>query len=177
MQRPTSVTVFGILNIVFACFGVFGVLASIAMFYMPANSNNPVIKIMQENPHYALFMKVSIPLGILTSIALLMAGIGLLSLKNWGRVLSIVYAVYAVVFGIIGMVMNWLFLLRPMLAQASQQQGPEAASAIGGAIGGSVGGCLGLIYPILLLIFMFRPNVVAAFQGGQTPNPPRPPGL
>src|SRR3954464_13258622 len=153
MQRPTSVSVFGILNLVFACFGVIGVFASIAMFYMPNSSNNPVVKIMQDNPSYAAFLKISIPLGILSCGALLAAGIGLLMLKNWGRLLSIGYAVYAILFGLVGMVANFLFVVRPLLDQASQKQGPEAAGAIGGAIGGSVGGCFGLVYPILLLIF------------------------
>ena len=34
MQRPTTVTVFAILNIVFAVIGVVGVLATLAMFSM-----------------------------------------------------------------------------------------------------------------------------------------------
>ena len=172
MQRPTSVTVFGILNIAFACFGVLGILASIALFNLPASSGNPVVKIMQDNPTYAAFMKISILLGIFSSLAMLAAGIGLLMLKGWGRYLSIGYAIYAILFGIVGVVMNFLFLVRPLLERASQQQGPEAAGAIGGAIGGSFGGCFGLIYPILLLIFMLRPRVVAAFQ--QPPYPQNP---
>ena len=148
---------------VFAVFGVLGTVASIALFMMPDQTNNPVIKIMQENPAYAAWLKVCIPLGLLSCAALLAAGIGLMFLKPWARKLSIGYAIYAIAFGILGMVMNFLFLVRPMLEHAREQQGPEAAGAIGGAIGGSVGGCFGLVYPILLLIFMFRPKVVAAF--------------
>jgi hypothetical protein len=169
MQRPTSVTVFGILNIVFAVFGVFGLIASIALFFVPAGSNNPVIKIMHENPAYASWLKICIPLGLLSCAALLAAGIGLLCLKSWARRLSIAYAIYAIVFGILGTVVNFMFLTRPMIEQAQQQHGPEAAGAIGGVIGGTIGGCFSLIYPVLLLIFMLRPKVVAAFQ------PPRPP--
>jgi hypothetical protein len=52
----------------------------------------------------------------------------------------------------------------PLLQQASEMSGPEQAGVMGGAIGGVMGGCFGLIYPILLLFFMMRPNVVAAFQ-------------
>jgi hypothetical protein len=170
MQRPTSVTVFGILNIVFAAFGIFGLIASIALFFMPGNSNNPVIKIMNENAAYAMWLKVCIPLGVLSCAALLAAGIGLLRLKSWARKLSIGYAIYAIVFGIIGMVVNFIFLIEPMLKEAQNQQGPEAAGAIGGAIGGSFGGCFGMIYPVLLLIFMMRPTVVAAFQPSAPPQ-------
>ena len=164
MQRPTSVTVFGILNIVFAAFGVLGLIAAIALFFLPADSNNPVIKIMHENAAYALWLKVCIPLGVLSCSALLAAGIGLLRLKSWARKLSIGYAIYAIVFGLVGMVVNFVVLIEPMIKQAQNQQGPEAAGAIGGAIGGSLGGCFGLIYPVVLLIFMLRPAVAAAFQ-------------
>jgi len=174
MRRPTSVNVFGILNIVFACYGVIGIIASIALFYSAAGSNNPVVKIMQESPTYSAFLKLSIPLGILSSLTLLASGIGLLLLKGWARYLSIGYAIYAIIFGLVGAVMNFVYLMRPMLEQASHQQGPEAAGAIGGAIGGTVGGCFALIYPILLLIFMFRSNVVAAFQPAPTYGAPPP---
>ena len=171
MQRPASVNVLGILNIVFAGFGVLGLMTSIVMFYLPGNSTNPVIKMMLENPTYAAWLKLCIPLGLLSCLALLAAGIGLLRLRSWARTLSIAYAIYAIVFGLVGTVVNFLFLVRPFLEQGRQQQGPEAMGAIGGAIGGVIGGCFGLIYPVVLLIFMLRPKVAAAF------HPPAPPQL
>jgi len=151
--------------------GVIGLFASIALFFAPADSNNPVIKIMHENPAYAAWLKFCIPLGLLACAALLAAGIGLLCLKSWARKLSIAYAIYAILFGILGMVINFFFLVRPMIEQAQQKSGTEAAGAIGAAVGGSFGGCIGLIYPVLLLIFMLSPKVAAAFQ------PPPPPQM
>jgi len=139
-------------------------MMSVAIFSMPANSTNPVIRIVQENPTYGAWLKIGIFLGGLTCIALLAAGIGLLRLKPWGRVLSIAYAIFAIVYGIAGTAMNMVFVTQPLIHEAQQQSGPESAAAIGGAIGGSIGGCFGLIYPILLLIFMTRPKIVAAFQ-------------
>jgi hypothetical protein len=171
MQRPTSVTVFGILNIAFAVLGAFGLIFTLALFSLQTDTNNPVVKLIHENPTYAAWMKVSICLGVPSCLALLAAGIGLLCMKSWARILSIIYAIYAIVFGIAGTVANFFFMVRPMLEQAQQQQGPEAAAAIGGAIGGTIGGCFGLIYPVLLLIFMTRPKVVAAFR------PPAPPQM
>ena len=171
MERPGSVTAFGILNIVFAVFGFFGLLGTMALFSITGTSNNPVVKIVREIPAYAAWLKLTIPLGLLTCGVLLAAGIGLLRLENWGRKLSIGYAIYAIVFSILGLVMNFIFLFGPLLEEASKKHGPEAAGAIGGAVGGSVGGFFGLIYPILLLVFMMRPKVVAAF------NPPSPPPL
>ena len=117
-------------------------------------------------------MKISIVLGLLVSLALLAAGIGLLMLKPWARIVSILYAIYSIVMLIVGSVVNYFFLIQPLLQQAQQKQGPEAAGAVGGAIGGMFGSCFGLIYPVLLLIFMLRPNIKAAF--GQTDAPTRP---
>jgi hypothetical protein len=171
MQRPTVVTVFGILNIVFAALGVFGVLAAVMLFTaVGANSNNPVIQIIHDNPAYAAWMKVSIVLGVVASAALLAAGIGLLKLQPWARTLSIAYAVYAMAMVLVNTVVNFIFVTRPMLEQAHNAQGPEAMGAAGAAIGGVVGGCFGLVYPILLLIFMMRANVVAAFRPSAIPN-------
>jgi hypothetical protein len=41
MQRPTSVTVFGILNIVFAVFGFCGVLGIVAVFTAAFRQQSP----------------------------------------------------------------------------------------------------------------------------------------
>ena len=172
MQRPTSVTVFGILNIVFAALGVFGVIGSAVLLFAVGSSENPVVRIAGENPAYAAWLKLGIPLGLLSCVALLAAGIGLLRLKSWGRQLSIAYAFYAVVMGVASTVLNFFLLVRPLLEEAGQQQGPEAAGAIGGAVGSTVGGCFGLVYPVLLLIFMFRPAVATAFRPVTPPSPP-----
>ena len=172
MERPGSVTTFGILNIAFAVLGVFGLLATFALFSMTSTSSNPVVKIIRENPALATWLNLTIPLGLLSSGVQLVAGIGLLRLENWGRKLSIGYAIYGIVFSILGLVMNFIFMLGPLLEEASKKQGPEAAGAFGGAVGGSIGGCFGLIYPILLLVFMTRPRIVAAFHLASPPPLP-----
>ena len=180
MQRPTPVTVFGILNIGFAALGIFGVLASLMLFTaFAANSNNPVVQLIQDNPTYAAWMKVSIVLGVLVAVALLVAGIGLLMLKPWARIVSIAYAIYSCVMIPVNTVVNYVFVLHPLLQQAQGKPAPEAAGAIGGLVGGIIGSCFGLVYPIFLLIFMLRPNVVAAFRpptpgAGQPPPIPHP---
>jgi hypothetical protein len=167
MQRPTSVTVFGILNIVFAAFGIFGMLATLVLFLPHSGaSHNPVIQLIQDSPAYAAWLEFSMAIGAVAAMALLAAGIGLLLLKPWARIVSIIYAIYAIVMTIVGTVVNYFLMVRPLLEQAQQQHGTAAAGAIGGAVGGAIGGCFGLIYPILLLVFMHRANVVAAFGGG-----------
>jgi hypothetical protein len=170
MQRPTSVTVFGILNIVFAVFGFLGVIANVFLMFVKPNAfgPNPAVKMIEDNANWAAWMKLSIPLGMLSCGLLLAAGIGLLMLKEWGRKLSLVYGIYAIVMALVNMAVSYVFLIRPLMEQAARQKGPEAAGAIGGAIGGGIGGCIALVYPVLLLIFMTRSNVKAAFLGSAT---------
>src|SRR5436309_11142195 len=121
MQRPTSVTVFGVLNIVFGVIGVFSLFGTVALFFMSAESStNPVIKIMASSPAYATWLKLTIPLGLLGAVANIAAGIGLLKLKEWGRKLSIAYGVFALVMGVVGIVVNFIYLVGPLLEQAQQ---------------------------------------------------------
>ena len=173
MQRPTSVTVFGVLNIVFGALGFVAItFSAITLMAVSAGStNNPVLEVMRNSPGYALWMKMTIPLGVLASGVSIAAGIGLLKLKSWGRSLSIGYGIYSIVAGVLGVMLSFVFVMQPLIQQASQKSGPEAAALIGGAIGGTIGGCFGMIYPVLLLIFMFHPKVVAAFRPPAEPGP------
>lgn len=159
-SRPASLIVFGILNILFGVLGLCGTAGSSAMFLveMPRDPAlpNPMLELLDSNPSYRLFLQVSIALGGLASLALLAAGIGLLLAKAWGRTLSVGYAWYAIVAAIVGMVVNWVYVLQPMLAAVKADPGPAAAGALGGAVGGMVGGLFGLAYPIVLLVFMNR---------------------
>ena len=169
MQRPVSVTIFGILNFVFAAFGVVGLMASFALLSVPADPNNPVVKLLQHNASYAVWLKFCILLGLLSCVALLAAGAGLLSLKPWGRTLSMAYAIYAIVFALMAMGINLFLMIQPLFEQAPPHQEFAVALSVGGPLSGTLGGCFGLIYPIILLAFMLRPTVTAAFR------PPLPP--
>jgi len=90
-NRPTSVTVFGILNIVFAGFSLFAVFATITLFSMEVSSNNPVVKLLHENRALAFWLRVSILLGLVNCLVLVVSGLGLLFVKPWARVLAIAY--------------------------------------------------------------------------------------
>jgi len=169
--------VFGILNLVFACLGLcglcFGLIPLLGMQAIPDLPPNPVFELMQQNQAYYVFTMVTMALGFVATVVLGLAGIGLLNMRPWGRQLSIVYAVYAIVAGIVGMIANWVWLIGPLMERANAAgAGPERAGAIGGIIGGAFGGCIGLIYPVLLLIFMMRPNVVEAFRAQQRTDMP-----
>jgi hypothetical protein len=166
-QRPTSLLVFGILNIVFGVIGLCGTAASSAMFFvdLPRDPTmpNPALDLIESDATYRLFLQTMIVLGCLAALALIVGGIGLLLVKAWGRTLSIGYAWYAIVGAVAGMIVQWVYIVQPMLAQAQgQDEGLGRAAAAVGAVSGLVGGCLSMIYPVVLLIFMYRPAVRAA---------------
>ncbi len=83
MNRPTSVTVFGILNLLFAVLGLVGAFISALMFLLPQPQGlkNPMLDLIHKNDAYATFAKVSMIVGVAAAIVLALAGAGLLLMK------------------------------------------------------------------------------------------------
>jgi hypothetical protein len=166
-ERPISVTIFGILNIGFALFGLFGLLVSKAFLSQASNMpGNSIMTRLNSDPMYAGWMKIATPIGGVVSVILLAAGIGLLMMKNWARIASIGYGIYGIIgAGIGGMIMFKVFL--PLLGQNSG--GPQGIVVIITIVASIIGVVIGAAYPILLIIFMTRPKIVAAFCAAQPP--------
>lgn len=173
MHRPTSVTVFGILNLVFAALGLCGVAFAVMGLAVIANMPeaadmppNPQLDALQH-PGYQAFTYANIGLGFLATIVLAIAGIGLLKLKSWGRSLSLGYAAYSIVMLIVGLVVSYIFIIQPAVALAEQGDDPQhQQQMVVQLVTFTAQGCFGFIYPFLLAFFMFRPNVKAAFGAG-----------
>jgi len=162
---PAAIKVFGILNLVFAAFGLFGSCFGLLPLFMDMNTANPVFDMMEENQFYRSYTIFSLGLGFVMVLILAGGGIGLLQNRTWGRSLSMVYAISAIVAGLVGMVITYLYLVQPLMEKAAEMApGPEKAGMQGGAIGGMFGGCFGLIYPIVLLVFMTRPRIAQALR-------------
>jgi hypothetical protein len=171
MNRPTSVTVFGILNIVFSVWGLFGVLFSalvMALGSAPGTFGGPAVAAMQSHPVLRVWTIASLPLGLMAAIVLFAAGIGLLLLKPWARVASIGYGIYAIIMAIAGIVLN-VTITVPLMMQTSVAGPGGEIAAVAGMVGAVFGGLISLIYPTLLIIFMTRQNVVDAFRAGTEP--------
>lgn len=162
--KPVTLTVFGILNLVFAIMGLCGVgvfLLQLALVEMPAQADNPILD-LSNRPAYRMFTMVHMSAGAIATIVLLIGGVGLLQGKPYGRKFSIGWAIYAIVAAIVATVFTSILLTMPMIEQANTMpEGPEKIGLIGGAVGASVGGVCGIIYPIVLLIFMMRGPIVS----------------
>lgn len=142
-QRPTSVTVFGILNIIFGSLGLICTpVGLVAIFVMP-NAMNPAGGALA-------WLLLSLAIGFACTILLLTVGIGLLYLKAWARIWCLGYGWFAIGWGIIGMVVN--IGLSISGADGYNQDTP-------GMIGGLCGGLIGFVYPILLVVYMRSSNV------------------
>jgi hypothetical protein len=149
IEKPTSVTVFGILNIVFGSLGL--LCTPIGIFGIVITGET-----MEIVAGYKIFLLVSSFIGIGFAAWLLTLGIGLLKLRSWARRGSCIYAWIAIVWGIAGLILN---ILAVSLGWMVSPQGQ-----LPGLLGGMCGGIGGLIYPVLLLIFMQTAKVKQAFQ-------------
>jgi hypothetical protein len=147
-EKPTSVMVFGILNIVFGGMGLLCMPFNLFWLVLP---NRMIVMV----PAYRVILLVSSIVGIGFSAWLLSLGIGLLKMKSWGRRGSVIYSIIVIVWGIIGIILNILAL------HFGWMNVPEGG--LPGYIGGMCGGAVGMIYPVLLLIFMQTSKVKGAF--------------
>jgi hypothetical protein len=171
MQRPVAVTIFGILNIGFGAMGLLGAFMSGMFENMGAMASNPQLnsivafmETLHKDPGYILWQKISMPLEIAACLILMAAGVGLLRLKSWGRLTSIGYAVYKILFSIIVVFVLYHALHGLLEETLRQASGPvRAALMVGTPLVGGVALVLSLAYPALLLFFLTRPKIVAAF--------------
>ena len=153
--RPNSIMVLGILNLVFAAWGVFGALFFFAISFGLTNIREDLF----HNQGLFVYTIVAQILGLCAALALGLSGIGLLMGKSWGRIVAILYSAYAIVAVLVSLVVTFVFVVGPMLGQLDELAGPEQFGAWGGLVGTVIGGVVGLIYPILLWYMMSRENV------------------
>jgi hypothetical protein len=166
--------VIAVLAIVFGSLGVLGGLCNIPQYmgfkFMP----NPVIDAMHEDSLLIGIVVGSLFASLLTSVMMLWGGIGALSLKASARKVLIAYAVLAIATTIIGLALN--LAVTASRSEAAFHKGmksmPPAQAAVMqktyvisyyGGLGFSI---ILLIWPLLVLYFMNRPHVKAAFEQG-----------
>jgi hypothetical protein len=164
--RPGSIRVLATLNLVFAGLGVVGLLMTYAMYFggMKLGPRNPVIEIAQDSPEYMSFLKWSFLIGGVRCLMLGAGGFGLLKYRPWARTLNIATALFGIVSGIGGMIATHHYLIEPL----SKSDDPAAKA---GAFGGYAA-VLGIVYPVVLLIFMLKKDVREALERASDPPIP-----
>jgi hypothetical protein len=189
-ERPVSVLVFAILNIVFGSLGAIGLLCSglalglVYGIFSSAGSALPGQSKLHFPPFPSDAMTVSIVqivIQFLLSIALLFAGIGLLGMKGWARKMCIALSMMGILLALVTPPIA-IFCVNPKMEhwQEELQQAIRDQQKTGGqqppmfyqpqspalnTIGALITPMLVLAYAIVMLVFMFRPQVSAAFAG------------
>jgi hypothetical protein len=166
-ERPTSVTVFAIINLVLSGLGVVGLIFWLIgkLGLMPTSSHeNPALELMENSAGFQLFTDISTGLGLVVIILLISASIGMFSLKPWARKVTIGWGVYSIFMAIIGMALNYVVIFGPLLADLD---GPERIGMMIGMIFAIVFTVFFIGYYLLMIFMLTRPHVVEAF----TPDP------
>ena len=127
----------------------------------------------EKVPAYKAVQIGSLVINLVLSILMIAGGIGLLQLMAWGRTVSIVYALLSILNHIFTVIYAFAFsvpaaraIFQDLIGQDPQAQ-PFVSIVEVAMTGGVIVGALFVIYPIIVLIVMFRPAVVRAFGAGQ----------
>jgi hypothetical protein len=131
-----------------------------------ASASNPMLDAMKNNAFLRVWTPISTVIAVGLHILLLTASIKALSLQSWARKALLAYGIIAIVLataGVLILVAVLLPLLSGMLNSSDRAQRMGANIAIGAGIAGII---LGYLYPVFLVIYMRKPHVVQAFEGG-----------
>ncbi len=171
--RPTVVTVFGILALIYGGVGLLcnpvNAAVNLAADLQGELPDDPIMQIAVSDT-YRLGIGIYSIACFGFCLVLTLAGIGLLKLKPWGRTLAMIYGVSSLLGSLIYLGFVSVVLFVPLIQEAGKANRAEATGVAFGAIfGGSVVILLGMILPALILIFLRKPEVVQAFQDRENP--------
>jgi hypothetical protein len=138
-----------------------------------APSQAEIQKMMQEEmPNQKVEEKVEYAVGLVLSVLMVVSGIGLVQMKNWGRQVANVYAVLSIIFRIASVIFAVIFVLPGMdrvadkLAAKTGANGATLASAMKiGAMIGLIFAAVIVIYPIIVLVVVNMASAKAALSG------------
>ena len=167
MNRPTSVLVFAILNLLLAGLGVFGLAFELARrlgVLALLTEGNPVYAAMEANAAFKLYNDVTQVMSIPLTIVLVASAIGLLRMKLWARTVTIAYGVLSIAMSLLAAVVHYALIFGPMVEQTAGTSGPERIQAVASVVGLIVGVVVMMGYWLMVIVFLTRRRVVAAFD-------------
>src|SRR5579871_1761901 len=98
MERPTSVTVFGILNTILGVTRLAGIFITLPVLDPHSSAaGTPMARAIHDNPTYATWFKFALVISLVECAVFFASGIGLLKLKSWARNLAIGISFFGVV--------------------------------------------------------------------------------
>lgn len=162
-SKPLSLTVVGILNLVFGVIGLLTTATSYKLYSTPLETQAGLLPdLLRHDPFYASCMRILIIPSTLMVLAQVVSGIGLFQAREGARRLAIFCGIYGVLAGI---VVGWLtvehlmpFTIEETLKTVKEPAVAEMTRSIA-RVSGIVGAALGLLYPVLVIIFLRRKKV------------------
>jgi hypothetical protein len=154
-MRPTAVTVISIIGIVLGLLGLCcnliglgaaGSLPMLAEIAQQSGEQSPELQQMLNNPRLMRFTMVSAVLWLVLSVWMIVASILLLGMKPIGYTLMLANA---------GIWVAWT-LVRTIVGVAMVGDDPSTF----------ITALILMVFPIIVLIVLTRPNIKAAFQSG-----------
>ena len=162
-SRPTVVTVVAIIGICLSGLGLLGGVCQIFNLFVHFGGPNPVVDAMKKNALLWNYTIVGTVIGWLLAGGMLAGCIGALNMTGWARRLMVYMAALQIVLGLVGLMMNAIYL-REMMAPMLESSDPAARfGAKIGMVAGFVGTIIGMIFPVVVVILMTRASVRRAF--------------
>lgn len=93
MKKPKTFMLVGVGLLVLGIFYVLGLAMNVVMIAIPAmREQNPALRLLDQDATYATIHYVSLALNGFLGLVAIVAGIGLIKCRNWGRMLGITWA-------------------------------------------------------------------------------------
>jgi hypothetical protein len=179
-RRPTILTVMGTLNIVFGsifllcnlCCGMWLLLLSSdeAQAGLFQDGRHQLAELIEKHaffranvPGFTTVEVVKVAVGLVACVLLIIAGIGLLNVKSWGRLLSLAYSILGILVTLGDLVFT-LALVNPAEERFLQGRLNPGNAALNNVFS-VLGAIIGMAYPVVLLIMMLLPSVSIALAG------------
>jgi hypothetical protein len=174
LGQPQTVKVFGIIHLIFGGYGVLMLLWTLVIIFygnplLALTGNTPEMQ-AQENLQKEMmgYTIVSTAVFALLTVIIIMAGMFLLKGRKRALKYSNWYAWLSIASKIMNVIVSFVYLLpmtREMITTSSSSAGLPASSMEIVMTSSLVGTfILGIIYPILSLILLNRPNVKTWFD-------------
>lgn len=171
-----GVLALGIINIIYAIlfrlccgFGSMILMLSAATFSefltnLPEMEGAPMLpfEMMLSGPMRS-YMMINGFVLLLLGVFFLIAGIGLIGLKPWGRTLSMGVAAAEIAWVLISFAIN-VFFVYPSMAQMMGEEAPQTPQLIGNVVGGIFSAFMSLVYPVVLLVCLNLQSIREQFE-------------
>jgi len=164
--RPQAVTVIAIIAIIWGSLALLCSMLAVAGNVITTTANIPNDPLRGHSGVRTIETVLSV-LGLILAVVQLAGGIGSLKLAPWARQGLIVYAISVIILTLVDFAIRVMYLM-PAVQPAPPRNVNAQAYRMGftfGFWGALILELVLLIWPILILYFMSKPDIKAAYEG------------